>query len=155
MSTVNVRRTEVGVVVAAPGPSLDLATSATLRRLLDEACRQSGTVVLDLSAVTFADSSALGVMVSVQRRLQAEGGSLVVVHVQERVLRVMRISGLLRRVPESRTPTDPTPGDPTHGDPTSGDRAGGELSPVRPIHGRTGPWRDGHAAAGRGAAMSG
>ncbi len=88
-------RIEVGTVVRPPWDQLDLVTSGLLRALLQESSQPGTTTVLDLSAVSFVDSSALGVLVAEHRRLRADGRSLVLTCIHERVLRVLRISGLV------------------------------------------------------------
>lgn len=51
-------------------------------------------VVLDLTGVTFLDSSGLGALVSSHRRLQLLGGRLRLVCRNDLVLRVFRLTGL-------------------------------------------------------------
>jgi anti-sigma B factor antagonist len=58
-----------GVVVIAGG-EIDLATSPRLREALLDPEAHSSSVVLDLRAVTFIDSSGLGVIVGQQKRAQ-------------------------------------------------------------------------------------
>lgn len=91
-------RGEVGTVLHVPWATLDYEVSAALRALLQTAHQPGTALVLDLSQVSFVDSSALGVLVSAHRRLRAEGSALLVSGVDERVLRVLRISGLVRHL---------------------------------------------------------
>jgi anti-sigma B factor antagonist len=73
---------------------LDLATAPRLKWALTDVlgagCSQ---VVLDLSRVTFIDSTALGVLVGVQRRLDAPA-RLAIVGAHSDVLRILELSGL-------------------------------------------------------------
>jgi len=61
-----------GPVVKVAG-QLDLAVKDELRELLSPL---TGVVTIDLSEVTFVDSSTIGVFVGVHKRLESEGGAL-------------------------------------------------------------------------------
>lgn len=50
--------------------------------------------VLDLSNVTFIDSTGLGVMTALLRRLKQSGGDLVLVNLQAEVKPIFEITGL-------------------------------------------------------------
>ena len=63
-----------------------------LQRLLDGGARQ---IVVDLTRVSFLDSTALGVLVSAQRRLLGGGGSLLVASC-EPIAQLLRTVGLDR-----------------------------------------------------------
>jgi anti-sigma B factor antagonist len=82
--------------VVASG-EIDLASSPELRRelqaLLDDGARR---IVLDLGAVTFIDSSGLGVLVGVLKRINEEGdeGSLEIRGLNGPVRKVFEITGL-------------------------------------------------------------
>ncbi len=84
--------------VLAPSGELDLAALPELRARLLPAIRPGACVVLDLQDVTFVDSSALAVVVTVDRQLRSTGGSLELVHVAPEVHRVLRICGLSERL---------------------------------------------------------
>ena len=81
-------------IVAARG-ELDVATAAGLQNALETA-RGSGArrLIADLAAVTFLDSAALGVIVKSARKLRMNGGELVVVTDDPRIVRVFEITGL-------------------------------------------------------------
>ncbi len=53
-------------------------------------------IVLDLAAVTYADSSALGLLVWLDRRLSPGGGRLVLAGANPDVERILELSGLVR-----------------------------------------------------------
>jgi anti-sigma B factor antagonist len=80
-------------VIAVAG-ELDLTTAPqlkwTLVDALDEGC---SCLVVDLSATTFMDSTALGVLVGVNRALDA-GASLTIVCATASVLRIFELSGV-------------------------------------------------------------
>jgi anti-sigma B factor antagonist len=84
------------LAVLAMGGELDYEVSPQLRARLDRAIA-AGTrrLVLDLSDVTFIDSTAIGVLAGAIARLdQAGGGSLAVVCTHEKVLQIFEITGL-------------------------------------------------------------
>jgi anti-anti-sigma factor len=60
-----------GLVIAAVG-EIDSSTRLKLSTALTEALEGYGAVVVDLSAVTFMDSSGLGVLLSAQRGLATQ-----------------------------------------------------------------------------------
>lgn len=80
----------IGPVVTANG-QLDLAENDALREVL---APLSGVVTVDLSEVTFIDSSAIGVLVGAHNRLTESGGSLRLRSPQDLPRRVLEIVGL-------------------------------------------------------------
>jgi anti-sigma B factor antagonist len=80
-------------VVSIEG-ELDLATAPRLKWMLIEAL-QAGheELVVDLSLATFMDSTALGVLVGVDRGLGA-GARMAIVCPQSAVLKIFELSGL-------------------------------------------------------------
>lgn len=84
-----------GVTVVRVVGDVDLATSPRLKEALDEAIRSgSDAVRLDMSDVTFLDSSGISVLVDAQQRLQDASSKLVLHGVGDHVRRVLEISGL-------------------------------------------------------------
>lgn len=86
--------------ILRPAGELDIATVADLRGRVVEII-ESGCVdlVVDLSAVTFIDSSGLGVIVGTMKRATAAGGRLVVTGIDApAVANPFRVSGLNRVV---------------------------------------------------------
>lgn len=53
-------------------------------------------VVIDFSAVTFVDSTALGVLVSGAKRINPRGGGIDIVCTNENIVRILEITGLDR-----------------------------------------------------------
>ncbi len=91
-ATSDVVRTVVHV-----GGEVDVYTAPSLRRFLDEQIHDGARdVVVDLSEVGFLDSTGLGVLVGRLKLLRANGGTLRLVGLGERVLRVFTITGLDR-----------------------------------------------------------
>ena len=82
------------MTVAATG-EVDLLVAPELRTALVDAT-QSGAdeVALDLSSVSFIDSTGLSVIVDAWRRLDADGRRLVVTAASEPVSRVVTTAGL-------------------------------------------------------------
>jgi len=74
---------------------IDVATSPKLRddltALIERGARH---ITLDFDAVTFVDSSGLGVLVGTYKRLREDGGSIRIVGAQPSVRKVFEITGL-------------------------------------------------------------
>jgi anti-sigma B factor antagonist len=85
--------------VVAPAGELDLAGHAPFRDSLLEACAAGNDVVLDLSHVTFMDSSAVGLIVGAAKRCRENGTGLRIVKPSASVLRVLRLTGVQHLVP--------------------------------------------------------
>lgn len=74
---------------------LDIATGPELREALGALVEDGRSrIVVDLSPVGFMDSSGLGVLVDVHKRLRQSGDELVLVCDEGPVLRVLGITGL-------------------------------------------------------------
>jgi anti-anti-sigma factor len=86
--------------VARLSGDVDFASVPAVREALDHAIRDGCTsVVLDLSDVVYADSSALGLLVWIDKRLQPAGGKLVLAGADSNVSRVLELSGLVGVAP--------------------------------------------------------
>lgn len=82
-------------VIALVG-ELDLSNAGALRAHLEESVSgHTAPVVLDLTGVTFMDSTALGVLVRIRKLLRAEGRAFRVVCPAGPVLRLFTITGLV------------------------------------------------------------
>jgi anti-sigma B factor antagonist len=77
-------------VVTAVG-EIDLAAKDALREVLSPL---AGDVTVDLSDVTFVDSSAIGVLVGAHKRLTGDGGSLRLRNPRGMPRRALEIVGL-------------------------------------------------------------
>jgi anti-sigma B factor antagonist len=81
-------------VVTVSG-EIDLATQGQLRnRLNDLVVAGQVDLVLDLSGVSFVDSTGLGALIGTRRRVHAFHGSLALVIPDESVRKVFTITGL-------------------------------------------------------------
>ena len=77
--------------------SLDLATSPTVRAALLEASeRGDHRLIVDLRKVDFLDSTGLGALIGAQRRAKEFGGEVRLVAKEGQILRLLRITGLLK-----------------------------------------------------------
>jgi anti-sigma B factor antagonist len=88
---------EPGVCVISPAGELDLYTcpefKEELLRVISNGARH---VIVDLTATSFVDSTALGVLLRGVERLRAQDGRLSVVCPDKTILRVFEITGLHR-----------------------------------------------------------
>lgn len=85
--------------VLAPRGEVDAVTAPQLgRRLLGLADEGKTRVVVDLSNVTFMDSTGIGVLLNALKQLTMKKGGLVLVCPTERILRPFQISGLVGHV---------------------------------------------------------
>ena len=81
-------------VLTAVG-EIDLSTSGQLDSAVVEALgQQTAHLTLDLSQVTFLDSSGLGVIVKALKRAKESNTTFDVVAANERVLKVFNLTGL-------------------------------------------------------------
>jgi anti-sigma B factor antagonist len=86
------------VVVKLVG-ELDLYNAAEVRDALDGVCsRKPGRIVVDLSEVTFIDSTGLGVLVEARSKL-ADRKSFLLSAPQPETRRALEISGLAKHMP--------------------------------------------------------
>jgi anti-sigma B factor antagonist len=82
------------VVVQVAG-EIDVYTAASLREKLAELIDADHTdVIVDLTGVTFMDSTGLGVLVGALKKVRGYGGRLQLVIDQEKVIKVFRITAL-------------------------------------------------------------
>lgn len=82
--------------VVRVGGDIDMAVVPELREALDAALTGGcGNIVLDLTDVTYADSSALGLLVWLDHRLRPVHGRLVLAGANADVARILELSGLV------------------------------------------------------------
>lgn len=86
---------EGGCTVITVAGDVDISTSPELRSALAEANGAGArAIVVDLSEVSFVDSTALGVLVGGYTGVRNNGGRFAVVNDYEAVLKVLRITAL-------------------------------------------------------------
>ena len=84
--------------VVVLGGEVDLYTAPELKQELHRLVGEGATrLVVDMSETTFVDSTTLGVLLSVLKRVRPEGGSVVLVCPDRNVRRIFEIT-LLDRV---------------------------------------------------------
>lgn len=84
-----------GFAVLAVSGEIDVSTAPPLRERLIGLVNDGWTrVVVDLEGVDFLDSTGLGVLVAVLKRLETEGGELRLVCTRSQLLKVFEITGL-------------------------------------------------------------
>ena len=88
------RTDEAGTVTLAPAGEIDVSTAPQMRELLVDAIASGHPVVVDLGAVTFIDSTGIGVFVMAHKRLDANGSMMVLCAPTEQVRALLEITGL-------------------------------------------------------------
>jgi anti-anti-sigma factor len=90
LATITVGHVNGGTVVRTEG-EIDISVGPELRAAFDAL---GGTVWVDLSELTFIDSTGIGVFVDTRLRLQDTGGDLHLANPRGAVSRVLEIMGL-------------------------------------------------------------
>jgi anti-sigma B factor antagonist len=79
---------------------VDVYTAPKLKsRLIDLVDEGKYNIVIDLQKVEFMDSSGLGVLVGGLKRVKSHEGSIALVCTQENILKIFRITGLVKVFP--------------------------------------------------------
>jgi anti-sigma B factor antagonist len=75
---------------------IDFASAPSMQARIIAACEREGahSLILDLSAVEFMDSSGLRVILHLQRELSSERGAMVLFGPTEEVRKILRLTGL-------------------------------------------------------------
>ncbi len=61
-------------------------------------------LVFDFSKTTFMDSSGIGMLMGRKRLLSYSGGTVSAIHVSDRILRIMQLSGIWKHMEISQEP---------------------------------------------------
>jgi anti-sigma B factor antagonist len=86
-----------GIQVFELTGSLDIATSPAVRAALVSASeRGDHRLIVDLHRVDFLDSTGLGALIGAQRRAKEFGGEVRLAAKEGQILRLLRITGLLK-----------------------------------------------------------
>lgn len=78
---------------------LDASNSPTLRTAFEGLAPGHDCVVIDLSEVTFVDSSALGAIIGGIRRVRAMGGEPAICAARPSIVRILSVTGVDRLAP--------------------------------------------------------
>ena len=90
-----VARSERGCTVLEISGELDIYTAQRLRAALVDHTEADGhRLVLDLSELTFIDSSGLGVLVGAFKQARLKGGALVLAGPRGQLLKILNVTGL-------------------------------------------------------------
>ena len=89
--------TEDILIVSLCG-EIDHHSAASVRREIDESMNafRAKNLILDYSAVSFMDSSGIGLVMGRFREIQLTGGTVRALHANERVRKILKISGVSR-----------------------------------------------------------
>ena len=119
------RRSQGGAVVVAVAGELDLCSSQTLREHLTAAADAgASTIVVDLGELSFIDSTGLGVLALLARRLTPAAADLVIVCPEGRVRGLLAMTGLDRFIPVYPTRGEALRGEAVRRGPESRPRSG-------------------------------
>ncbi len=92
---------ENGILILRLRGELDLTTAPDIKKAVERAFlgTQLKHVVVNMSNVSFVDSSGIGVILGRYKELNQGGGQLVLVNPQPHVETVLELSGLARVIP--------------------------------------------------------
>ncbi|KMY52810.1 metal ABC transporter ATPase [Bacillus sp. FJAT-27231] len=92
--TIDVKETELQTKVRIAG-EIDAYTAPKLREtVFPYTEKETSNIVVDLSEVSYMDSTGLGVFVGLFKSLNANGGTLQLIGLSERLRRLFDITGL-------------------------------------------------------------
>jgi anti-sigma B factor antagonist len=96
----DVRCSMVGAVaVVAVAGEVDMSTGSRLREAVaDQLAAGHRRLLLDLTGVTFLDSTALGILVGTRKKAAESGGEMRVACADPRMLRLLTVTGLTRTI---------------------------------------------------------
>jgi anti-sigma B factor antagonist len=90
-------REVVGRTVVTVGGEIDVYTAPKLRDQITELVNAGRySLIVDLEAVEFLDSTGLGVLVGGLKKVRAHDGTLSLVCNQDRLIKIFRITGLAK-----------------------------------------------------------
>lgn len=75
---------------------IDIAVRDEVLAKLQAAAKQSDIVDVDLSTVTYADSTALGLLIGLRNQLRQRGGKVRLISPTARVRKLLELAGLDR-----------------------------------------------------------
>jgi stage II sporulation protein AA (anti-sigma F factor antagonist) len=98
--TFTLRRKNRTLIIYIKG-ELDLVTANDFREAVDRTMEEmmAKNLLIDLSNVSFIDSSGLGVILGRFRKISAKNGQLILVGLNPNVKRILELSGILSFIP--------------------------------------------------------
>ncbi|MGH8878762.1 MAG: STAS domain-containing protein [Stackebrandtia sp.] len=88
-------RTDGPFTVVQVGGEIDMFTATELREALHDRLAENVTnLAIDVNGVEFCDSTGLGVIIGVLRRLRESGGRLVIMCARPQMLKIFQLTGL-------------------------------------------------------------
>lgn len=95
--TFSISTTEAGITRLSIEGELDAVTVAELRADIEKLlARRPGRVEVDLSSLRMVDSSGVGALVSLYKRVRAQGGDVIVTGLRDQPLAIFRLLRLDR-----------------------------------------------------------
>jgi len=90
------REERAGVPIVTVGGEVDVSTAPALQAELSSIAEDTPRVVVDLSEVTFLDSTGIGVLIAGMKRLSRgeEVGTMQLVVTRPHILKVLEVTGL-------------------------------------------------------------
>lgn len=87
------------------GGDFDLVTAAEFREKIDQSLEEtmSQNLLLDLSKITFIDSSGLGVILGRYRKVKKNHGEMVIYGIKPAVEKILKVSGISSLMPLCKT----------------------------------------------------
>ncbi|ABV32912.1 MULTISPECIES: STAS domain-containing protein [Pseudothermotoga] len=84
------------VWIIRPNGELDMSNSAELKEQIKREFIHQGKVdlIIDLSHVDYMDSSALGVLIGLQKSCRLNGGALILCGLEENLKRIFKMTSL-------------------------------------------------------------
>ena len=109
--TITVTTVEAGVVRLTIEGELDVVTVTNLRKEVDRMVEQTPKrVEVDLHALRMVDSSGVGTLVSLYKRVRAQGGEVVLTGLRDQPLAIFRLLRLDRVMGMDSQPTTSSKG---------------------------------------------
>ena len=90
--TITMKHAADTLVVTLSG-RLDTTTSPQLEKALQENLNGIHAIIFDFADIEYISSAGLRVLLSAQKRMNADGGAIKLIHVNETVMEVFDITG--------------------------------------------------------------
>lgn len=92
-------------LIVRVGGDFDLVSAAEFRKLIDKSLEEtmSQNLILDLSKITFIDSSGLGVILGRYRKVKANHGEVIIYGTKPAVEKIFEVSGISSLMPVCET----------------------------------------------------